>query len=274
MVEHVDQVSGPPPGATEGFLRRGWRDFVTLSRGHYAFNILVGVAGAAGAAAAELAPADATTAGRFLFTGATALGAFLVSYLLTLGWSVLRAPFRQRRELIDFLDPGKTDFRPELMTVPGVETRSGAHDSGKKDRFGQPVLAEDTMRVAQIRVFNGQEHGGEAASAKHVIPELRVYGGDDLVFHWKGWDTTAWRDFTTGQEEHALWIAAKWESEAECFVIRTQNAEAVKLLPAGSYRVELILRCHFPDGPIRREFTLVNHGAAAGLDLHSVEPAG
>lgn len=263
----VSGMEALPNESTEPMLKRGWHDFLELSRGHPAFNVLVGLLGALGSGVTELAPNDASTGARVLFAALTALCAFALSYLLTLAWSIARAPFRQRRELIAFADPDRLTHQPILITEPALETRSGRWASDERDRLGMPKLVEDQKLLALIRVFNAQEEGGEQASAKHVIPELSIFDGKECVFNWKGWDVLAWREFTTGHEEHALWIAAKWKGRSGFDIIRTSDAQAIKTLTDGSYRVELILRGYFPESPIRRDFTLTSHGPNADLEL-------
>jgi hypothetical protein len=248
---------------TEPILRRARDDFVALSRGHHLFNFLVGVLGAAGAALAELAPSDASTLTKVLFAGGTAFGAFLASYVLTFVWTFLRTPLRQRREAIEILT--LDDPQPIMIIEPALDERQGSRITDKRDRLGQPVLADDRLLIAFLRVYNGQEQGDEAATARHVLPEVKIFDGHAEVYHWKGWDELAYREFTTVQEEHAFWLAAKWRNQPGWFVIRHKNATPVKALPEGEYRVEFTLRGYFPDNPLRREFSLTASGDGLGL---------
>jgi hypothetical protein len=88
-----------------------------------------------------------------------------------------------------------------------------------------------------------------------------------LVFHHKGWDISAWRDFTTSQEEHALWLVAKRQDSKGCFLIGEQGATPVKHLNDDAYVAEITLRGFLPHGPIHKRFVFSSQGSGTDLSF-------
>jgi hypothetical protein len=218
---------------------------------------------AIGAGVGALAPSDASGNERFLLAALAALAAPLLAYAVALLWSLLRAPFRQRRELITRLTGMDAVPQPVMAMVPEIDRRERKPISYEGSYF---------LSVAFVRVYNAQEFGGEEGTARNVTPEVKVFGpGDQLLFHQKGWDQMASRDFTTGQEEHALWIAAKREKDEGCFLIQQQDATSVKALSDGVYSVEVTLRGYLPNGPVTEHFVLTSQGLESGLTFRNEE---
>jgi hypothetical protein len=216
--------------ASQPIPRRAWRDFRQRIRGH-GFNLLLAVLTVLGGAAGAIAPADASTAEKALTTVLAGLAAIVLSYLLALLWSLCRAPFRQRSELIELHNPDDKP-QPILVMKPAIEIREE-----KGISFGG-TSGPGRCFVAFIRVFNAQEQGGPAATAEHVTPELKVFNGaGETIYERKGWDEgLVSRQFTTSQEEHALWLAAKWERRSGCDLIEEKKAKRVKALSDGASR--------------------------------------
>jgi hypothetical protein len=245
--------------ATSSIRARAWVDFERLIRTHR-FRIFAAVLAAVGAGVGAMAPSDVSTGRRFLTAVILALAAPLLAYVIALLWSFSRAPFRQRRELIARLSSAEQMARPLMTMEPQVDIRTSTE-------FG---LLHETrhLSVAFIRVYNAQERGREEATAKHVSPEIKVFApGDRLVFHHKGWDVKAWRDFTTGQEEHAFWLVAKRRDAEGCFIVQEENARSVMDLPDGVYVAELTLRGYMRESPIRKRFVFSSRGIGKDLSL-------
>jgi hypothetical protein len=247
------------PAATAAIRKRGWADFQHLIRDHR-FRLFATTMAALGAGVGALAPSDAAAATRFLVAALAALGAPLLAYSIALLWSFIRAPFRQRKELIAHLARSESAPQPLMRMEAAVDV---------KDVFSINLGSQPKqLSVAFVRVYNAQELGGPGATAEHVTPEVKVYApGDELVFHHKGWDVNAWRDFTTSQEEHALWLIAKQRDADGCYIIREETAKPVKRLNDGTYVAEITLRGYMPDGPIRKRFVFTSRGSGTDLSF-------
>jgi hypothetical protein len=249
--------------ASSSIRTRAWSDFQALSRSQR-FTVFAALIAAVGAGAGAIAPSDASTATRFLTGLVLALAAPLLAYSIALLWSLARAPFRQRRELISALDPADSP-QPELRMEAAVDQR---------ERKPMGMEAKYQISVAFVRVFNAQEDGGEDATAEHVTPEIKIFGpGDKLISHHKGWDVNAWRDFTTGQEEHALWLVAKRRDQEGCFLIRQEDAAVEQRLADGAYVAEITLRGWHPKAPVRKRFVFSSRGVGTDITLEDEKSA-
>jgi hypothetical protein len=234
---------------------RAWHDFHRLS-GTNRFTLLAATLAAVGAGIGAIVPTDISAAERFGTAVVLALGAPLLTYLVAFLWCFVVAPFHQRRELIAFFVDKTRAPQPLLTMEAAIEVRQGLSMSSVRES------------VAFVRVYNAQERGGAAATAEHVSPEVKVYGTDKaLLYHHKGWDINAWRDFTTNGEEHALWLAAKQRDQPDCYLIKRQDTTSVKSLATGIYLVEITLRGYRPEEPLRKRFVLTNAGPETDLTL-------
>lgn len=248
----------PSENATSSIRTRALIDFQRLSRTHR-FTAFAAVIAAVGAGVGAIVPDDVSIGERFLAAVLLALAAPLLAYSAALLWSVLRAPFRQRRELVAFTTRSQSGPQPLLRMETAIE-----HRGFPPMNFG----SSHHLSVGFVRVYNAQEEGGEAATAEHVSPEIKIFNSDDkLISHHKGWDINAWRDFTTSQEEHALWLVAKQRDKEGCFLIRQQDASAVQHLADGTYVAEITLRGFRPSVPTCKRFVFSSCGPDTDLTL-------
>jgi hypothetical protein len=253
--------------ATDAVPARARREFHALVRSH-AFQILQALFGIAAAGVGALAPADGSGTERFLIPVAAALGAFLLSYVLAAAWSLLLAPIRQRAELAEIVKTSAADPKPTLTMEPGVAESEEPMPTNEVDSFGQPVKAKDTRYDALIHVKNSQKQGGERAIAKHVTAVLEVLDpSGDVLYERTGWDSGAWRHFTTSGERHGLLVAVKWRREAECLLVQEPGEEPARRLPVGGYDVKLTLWGYQPEEPVVARFVLSNRGKGEPLRL-------
>jgi hypothetical protein len=119
---------------------------------------------------------------------------------------------------------------------------------------------------ATIRVYNARQRGGERAKAEHVSPEIVIRSGETELFRWKGWDTGAWRDFTTAQEEHALWIAVKVRSEENYAALEGHRDQRGPTLSEPELDVCLTLRGYNIE-PMVERFRLRSRGSGHDLKI-------
>ena len=261
--------------ATSAIRVRAWHDFIGVMRSHQ-FNFVLALMSALGAGIGALAPSDASSGRRFLTAALAALLTSLIAYLVALIWSFVRAPFRQRRELIEHLTT--SDPLPIMVMEPAIDIRNIERPIFD-DKTSEPEIIQDRLFIAFVRVYNAQDLGGEKATAQHITPEVEIFApGDRLVFHYKGWDTIAWRDFTASQEEHALWLAAKWESESGCFVTRGIEAKPLKSLPDNAYSIKVTsnassTRAPLPPAPHRSPTATSQTAPTASKCAPSMKPA-
>jgi hypothetical protein len=210
-----------------------------------------------GAAVGAIAPQDASAPLRVGYAVAAAAVTALLGAVLVYLISLARAPTRQRdearRELLDV-------STARLVFKPGVDVEHIPYSF---------VNDADSWRsIAKVRVYNEQERGGKRATAEHVSPELRILSNGTEVFGWKGWDTVAWREFTTSGEEHALWIASKVRGRPNGNAIKAQQEKLGTELPEGTFDVRVTLRGHNIE-PLEGRFTLTNPGAGGDLRIEA-----
>jgi hypothetical protein len=168
----------PPPTATSSIRARALTDFQSLSRAHR-FTVFTAVLLAVGAGVGAIAPTDVSAGKRFLTAVLLALAGPLLAYSAALLWSLLRAPFRQRRELIAHVARSQTTPQPLLAMEAAIEQRN-VNPLSFDSRYH--------LSVAFVRVYNAQEEGGEAATAQHISPEVKIFGpGGQPISHHKGW---------------------------------------------------------------------------------------
>jgi hypothetical protein len=250
--------------ATATVRTRAWADYMQCLSSRR-FGILVALLGILGAGLGALAPNDASVGRQVATAIGGAIAAVILAYSTPLLFLFLRTPFRQRRELVGHLQPGN-DPEPDLVLEPKVDLR-------EEKPMGLKTGPVPVRSLAYLRAYNAREEGGDAAKAEHVAVEIKVFApGDELVYQGKGWETGEWREFSTGREEDAVWVVAKWREDEGCFIVRDKKAKVVQALPDGSYVVEITLRCHKPPTPITKRFIFNSGGRGTDLSLEIAQP--